>query len=120
MQGSGSLYSEFSNAEVDFKVVTVHITRAIMEHENGKPDVLMVLMRSRKHSNIWLVISIYYFKNRYSVRKGQNQNLNLGPSDTKVCILVIKLYCSSWDYRKEPYNSSLEELIDNITQRKYP
>lgn len=58
MQGSGSLYSEFSNAEVDFKAVTVHFTRAIMEHKNGKPDVLMVLMKSRKHANIWLVISI--------------------------------------------------------------
>lgn len=95
MQGSGSLSSEFSDAEVDFKVVTVHITGAVMEHKNGKPDVLMVLMRSRKHTNIWLVISVYYFENRYSIRKRQNQDLNLGLSDTKVYILTIKLHCSS-------------------------
>ena len=39
------------------------------EHKNGKPDVLMVLMKSTEHTNIWLVICIYYFKNRYSIRK---------------------------------------------------
>lgn len=52
--------------------------------------------------------------------KRQNQNLNLGLSDTNVCILITKLYCSSWDYGKATDHSSLKGLTDHIAQRKYP
>lgn len=64
---SGCLCSQFSRAEVDCKMVTVHtpytfMYRAVVEGKNGRPAVLMGLVKSRRYTDIWLVISVTIFE----------------------------------------------------------